>query len=427
MTKVFSPIPDPSLTEAVQSLASQCVKCGLCLPHCPTYAVAEDENESPRGRIELLKAVAEAKLPLTAKVEAHLDRCLTCRACEPVCPAKVRYGKLITKGRALIQQFPHRKKRFKPTHWLLNTLAARPPALRALHWILWLLEAGKIRTIAQTLKIPQILGLGKLDSMLPAVTRPQSLQTIYPAQGEPIGRVGLFLGCFQRLTDHPLYEASIKILTHLGYEVHLPPTQTCCGALALHAGHAEEAQRLALHNVKAFGEQMNYVVSLASGCGSVMQEYDHHFNPLAMQDPIHFFAKKMVDISSLVLKTPWPKTFSLKKFPHRIAVHSPCTLKNVCQSQHDPIALLKRIPEAEIIPLNNPYCCGAAGSYLLDFPEFSNPLVGRIVDELNTLCVTHLASSNIGCILHLKQSLKHRKVGIQIDHPIVILSKMINF
>ena len=421
-----------SLSDKVRNMASQCVKCGLCLPHCPTYILTEDENESPRGRIELLKAVAEEVLSPTPKVQKHLDHCLACRACEKVCPAKVQYGNLITHGRAMILQHPDTHKTSSILHRLFNTLASHPKQLTLLHKILWLLEKSYLRPIATHLKIPQLLGLNKLNQFLPKVDKPTSLKSFYSALSEKKGSVGLFLGCFQQLADVEIHKASIKILTHLGYDVYIPKTQTCCGAISLHEGKTGAAQSLIQQNVSAFempfSVELDYIVSSATGCGTVLHGYPNYLNSDIAQDSrYHSFANKIVDISTLILNSTWPANLKLKNFEKKIAVHSPCTLRNVWQTPEHAIQLLQRIPNAKIHPIKTPYCCGAAGTYMFDFPEIAHDLMGAILDELTMLQADVIVTSNIGCALHLKQSLKQKKFHIDVMHPITLLSNLIFF
>lgn len=426
------PSSDTSTHMVVRDLASQCVKCGLCLPHCPTYATLKDENESPRGRIELLKALAEDQLALTPKVQTHLNQCLSCRACERVCPAKVEYGKLITKGRAMIKQHPQSTKAHSLTSILLSYIVARPKLLAALHWLLWFIEISKIRAITSKINFPQLIGLGKLNQFLPTVSKPISFKSFYPAIGARQGSVGLFLGCIQKLTDPEIYTASLRVLTHLGYDVHIPKTQSCCAAIALHSGNTKQANELIEKNVNAFEKlfdaKVDYVVSLATGCGTTLKDYPDYIDAEKTQTGLHHsFATKVVDISSLVLRSTWPVNLKLKNFEKKIALHSPCTLKNVWQTSEHAEHILKRIPGAEISLIKDPFCCGAAGTYMVDFTEISESLVDKIIDELKPMKVDILATSNIGCALHLQQTFKRYKLPIHVTHPIVILSNLIIF
>lgn len=422
----------PRLNLSVRNLASQCVKCGLCLPHCPTYQLSEDENESPRGRIELLKAIAEKNLAPSPQVKQHLDQCLTCRACERVCPAKVEYGKLITSGRTLLATESTQRQKNYFMHHLFEYLVFHPKRLNGLHKLLWLLEVSKIRKMANFLKIPQLIGLGTLNQFLPPVAKPIALQTYYPAKNIRVGSVGLFLGCFQKLADVDVYQASIQVLTSLGFDVHVPKQQTCCGAISLHAGKSTQSQTLMQQNLEAFAEKdlekIDYIVSLATGCGTILKDYPNYTNAdIGPVDAYQSFAKKIVDISTLILNTTWPANLKLKNIKKNIAVHSPCTHKNVWRSENHPIELLKKIPQTKITPIETQTCCGAAGTYMFDFPSISESLVMKIVREVQSKKIDIVTTSNIGCALNLKQIFNKEGINIDVQHPISVLSKAIFF
>tara|TARA_R110002110_G_scaffold383245_4_gene594656 strand:- start:19117 stop:20409 length:1293 start_codon:yes stop_codon:yes gene_type:complete len=419
-----------SLARNVNTLASQCVKCGLCLPHCPTYHLTQDENESPRGRIALLQALAQEELSYTHKLTSHLDHCLSCRACERACPANVEYGALITQGRALIQRDAPKALKTNP-RFSLFTLITRPKILRAMHWLAWISDITKTRRIASKLGIIQLLGLTKFDTLLPSTQRPVSLKTYYPAKGKKIGRVGLFLGCIQKMTDTDIFLASIHVLTALGYDVHIPKQQACCGAINLHSGHPQSTIKFAKSNLAAFSD-LDYIVTLASGCGTTLSDYPKYFgsgtmNNMTQTKDLESFASRVVDISSLIEKTPWPKDLKIKKTTKRLAIHSPCTLKNVWQSENDIFALVQRSSEHEIYAVQSQYCCGAAGRYMFDFPEDAAKLVDKILTELSPLSVDILVTSNTGCSLHLKHHLRRKNLNISVQHPIVLLSNSIKF
>lgn len=422
----------------IESLASQCVKCGLCLPHCPTYHLTQDENESPRGRIELLRALAQENLSYTPKLKSHLDHCLTCRACEHVCPANVEYGQLITQGRILIQT--NAPKALRAPHKVsLLSLISHPKILRALHWLAWFAEITKIRTIARKTGITKWIKLNTFDNLLPTIKPPIKLKSFYPAMSKKVGSVGLFLGCIQKMTDTEIFQASIHVLTAFGYDVHIPPDQGCCGAMELHAGHLQSASSFAQSNLDAFSnsasQPMDHIVTLASGCGTTLSDYAKYFgsgtiemkNKSAQKKSLESFASKIVDVSSLIQKTPWPKNLKLKKIPHRFAMHSPCTLKNVWSSENDVFEIIKRISTHDIYTIKNQYCCGAAGRYMFDFPEVSKKLVNKISRELAPLAIDILLTSNTGCALHFKQHFQQKKLNISVKHPIVVLSHSINF
>lgn len=422
----------PQLLSMVESLASQCVKCGLCLSYCPTYQLTKNENESPRGRIELLKAISQDQLTLTPKVTQHLDQCLSCRACETVCPAKVSYGKLITRGRAMMKSLDEDYASPNATHRFFQYLVSHPKQLNRLHWLLWLLEISKIRKIGTFFRIPELLGLSAFNRFLPKVARPKQQQNHYAAIGPKKGTVGLFLGCFQRLTDVALYEDTISLLTQIGYDVIIPRQQTCCGAIALHQGDAHHAAPLMQKNVMAFTSQdmaeLDHVVSLASGCGSVLQEYpQYNDTDIPLESSYRSFANKIVDISTMLLNTTWPANLKIKNFEKKIMLHSPCTHKHGMRCANDPFQLIKQIPKAKVSLFSHQNCCGAAGTYMIDFPELSSELSRSLVHELEEKKPDILVTSNIGCALNFKQLIQEKKRNIEVIHPVTLLSKLIFF
>lgn len=425
-----------TVDKTVIDLASQCVKCGLCLPHCPTYELTQDENESPRGRIELLKAVAQNYLTPDSTVIRHIDQCLTCRACERVCPAKVEYGKLLTTGRTLLQQpnvnRSHPLKRNNLIHRWLNTIVSHPAQFNLLHWLLWGLERSGLRALSTKLKITNLIGLNSLNQLLPTVSKPCKFKPFYPAfAGNKVGTVGLFLGCVQKLTDSMLYQDAIQVLTHWGYDVYVAADQTCCGAIALHDGHAQRAQQLMTKNLHAFSpgtlsHEVDYIVTLASGCGTTLHDYEKYLHAdITQEGNVQSFAKKIVDISTLIYNTTWPANLKLKKFEKKIALHAPCTLKNVWQTQMHSEQLLQRLPGAQITRINHPHCCGAAGTYMIDFSDISEALGDALFNAIEPLQADIFATSNIGCALHMNRIFKNRGVNIEVLHPITLLSKSI--
>ena len=400
-------------SQRVNSLASQCVKCALCLPHCPTYKVSEDENESPRGRIALFQAIAEGALPLNEKSKGHLDRCLGCSACERVCPAKVEYGQLLDHGRYLLNTRDPALARHSvpPLVRSFTRLLRERTWLRGLQWILWGLQRSGLRSLARKTQLTRLLGLQRFEQILPhTVHKPSVLAQTYEPLGPKRGTVMLFLGCLTDLCDPQTLSAALQVLRLCGYTVIIPPEQTCCGAVNLHAGDWPTAQNCAKTNQQAFTQPENpidAVVSLATGCTVVIGDYQHNVIDL---------------VSFLVHQAEIPIT-TLRPLPLDIAIHTPCTRRNILRELSDPEKLLQKIPELRLHAITNPDCCGAAGTYMLEHPQMADTLADNLLISLEQVPIDLLATTNIGCALHLQQRLNQIKPGIKTVHPVVLLAQ----
>lgn len=395
--------------------ADKCVKCALCLPHCPTYRDSLDEGESPRGRIALMQGFVTGALEITPRLVGHLDRCLACRACEAVCPAEVPYGRLIDAARRELAKHGYAE------HFTARAFAwwmRGVPRLRALRWLLW---------IAQLLRLPKLAtpfsSLARLSRLLPQVRLPQAWQMVYPASGSE-REVELFLGCIARVVQPGVSIAAIRVLNALGYSVRVPAQQTCCGALDQHAGRSAHAAQLIRQNLDAFnaGHGAAPIIGTASGCGATLIEYG-----LLADDPrAATTAARVHDITTFILQEPGVANIKFRPLPVRILIHSPCTLKNVLKSEKTVAQLLRLIPELEIdaMPASTG-CCGAAGAYLINQPEISQRLADGIVSGIAQQPPSMLVSSNIGCALQLSAALKRHRLNIPVIHPVELLAQQL--
>jgi glycolate oxidase iron-sulfur subunit len=385
------------------AIADSCVKCGICAPHCPTYTYTQNENESPRGRIALIQAWAGGNLNVTNNLLDHIDNCLLCRACEKSCPAVVPYAKLIDDFRAEM----HNEKAAPLSVKLLKTIAENKRVQRWAKSGLKFYQKNNLQKTARFLHLPTLFGLGKIERLVPNYQESQPLQNYYPALNEVKGDVGLFVGCMGELLDSETVNAAIRVLTHIGFNVYLPETQTCCGALALHEGDASTARSLAKQNKTAFAnENLQTIITIASGCGSTLKDY----------------APNVVDISHFISQFE----FNLKPLAANICVHSPCTLKNVLKTDKSVLKLLKQIPEANISSLpETTQCCGAAGSYSLRHDKMAQTLLNELLETALEKSIDYLVSSNIGCALHIAAGLRERGKDLTIIHPIVLLAKQL--
>jgi glycolate oxidase iron-sulfur subunit len=401
-------MPVPTAAAFALKEADLCVLCGLCLPHCPTYRLSRDENESPRGRIQLMRALARGQLPLTPALEAHLDHCLACRACEAVCPAKVPYGQLIDATRAHIAKTSGRS----GTRRELMNLAARPERLGRAMGLARIYQRSGLRFLARHTGLLQLLGLARYDAALPELHTMGVWKSFYPAAGPACGAVSLFLGCVARALDRETIDAAIFVLNRFGYDVHIPPGQTCCGALHQHAGDPDTAQARARENLYAFGDAPRAVLYLASGCGATLTEYPQ---PLA---------SRTRDFCGFLSEAADPPSLRLDQ-PLTVAVHEPCTQRNVLHNADAVYALLGRVEGLDVLPLaENAVCCGGAGTYFLDEPKMADRLRENKLAAIEHAGVRTVLTSNIGCALHLTAGLRARGSAIEIIHPAVLLRRI---
>jgi len=392
--------------------ADLCVKCGLCLPHCPTYTKTQNENESPRGRIALIQAWAGGHLAASKKLLDHVDNCLLCRACERVCPAVVPYGRLANNFRE--QMAADRGSTLAVS--LLKTVSHSKAAGRLAQSGLKFYQTTRLQKAARLLRLPSLLRLAKVERLLPDYRERQALAAYYPATAKIKGSVGLFTGCLGTLLDYETVTSAIKVLTAAGFNVAIPAQQGCCGALALHAGDTETARQLAAGNCSAFAyNKLDAIVSIASGCGSQLQEYQQAE-----------FAGKVIDISQFLIKSGCDFSARLSTLAASVCLHTPCSLKNVMREEHGALKLLQQIPCIKLTPLPvSVQCCGSAGSYMLDHPQMAEALLGDLLALALERQPEYLLSSNIGCALHIAAGLRERGITLEVLHPIVLIARQL--
>ena len=378
--------------------AERCVTCGLCLPHCPTYRKTGSEADSPRGRIQLMRAVAQGVLPNNDRFKHHIDLCLSCRSCESACPNNVNYGAIVDVTRA---QFTPKKSVFsrlaKP--FIRHRFLAKP-----LLWLLWLMQQAQLIGIVKS--------FSPAAKLLPILQKPTTWQTLYPATAAKKGAVNLFLGCATDALDSHSLKASIYVLNHLGFDVHVPASQTCCGSIARQAGDENASKQLIATNQRSFDPSMP-ILTTASGCGAGLRDYltTHHVQ----------------DISAFLSTCDWSNV-SVQPLEAAIYVQDPCTLRNVQKSHLAVYTLLKNIPNAKIIALTgNAQCCGGAGAYMLTQSEMANQLLNDKLAAIKAANVAILATSNIGCSLHIANGLRAQNLTVKVLHPIQILAQQMGF
>ncbi|MGH8042508.1 MAG: (Fe-S)-binding protein [Rudaea sp.] len=394
----------------INALASQCVKCGLCLPHCPTYAVAATEAESPRGRIAFAQALANGQLDPSAPILTHLDNCLACMACERVCPSQVQYGELIVTTRAWLHASRAGMRTARALGWLLS----RP---RLLGVALRVANLPVLRQCIQSSIMRRLFRLFGLDRAVRELPRlPQVKQPVLSATPAVRGRIGLFLGCVAASADRDVHAAAIVLLRALGYEVVLPKAQGCCGALALHAGDATQAAHLADALRVAFaGANVDCVLVSASGCFGTLRDRVFADGAIHVHE-IHEFLDSDAHIGAL----------KFHPLAESIALHTPCTQRNVARADGAVARLLVRIPQLRIDALPAPPgCCGAAGDYFLHHPDIADTLRAQTLDQVLESTPNRLVTSNVGCRIFLGNGLRQRACAVTATHPVVLLAQQL--
>ena len=390
-----------------------CIHCGLCLPSCPTYQETGRESSSPRGRIFMMRGVAEGRVPLEGAVADEAYFCLACRACESACPAGVRYGHLVESLRAEVDARGARPWRTRVTRRLaLRHGVGSPGALRLGFALLRLYQRSGLQTLARRSGVLRLLGaLAEAEAMLPPVPDRFRAAIFSPAEGERRGRVALFTGCVMPELFAAVHAASVEVLRRNGFEVEIPPGQVCCGALHLHDGDPDAAARLHEGNRQAFRlDMLDAIVVNSAGCGA------------ALKDRADALAQSTRDICE------WLHEVGLRppqgELPLRVAYDDPCHLLHGQRIAAAPRELLRRIPGLELYDLpGSQDCCGAAGIYNLTHPETSRALLGRKLEALRATAPDVVATGNPGCLLQLAGGVRAAGLPIEVLHPVELLAR----
>ena len=371
-----------------------CVHCGLCTSACPTYVETGDENDSPRGRIYLMRSVVDGRLELTDKVRGHLDLCLDCRSCETACPSGVQYGRLLEPFRVEMQSEPSAAAEASPasTHpdwfhrWFLYGLF---PSRKRMSWALkparWA-QALKLDRLVQKIGLTRLLPerLRRMQEQLPQLgPAERPLPDFLPAKGERRARVALFLGCVADAMFRRVHWATARVLQENGCDVVIPQEQQCCGAIHYHSGASEPAVDLIKTNTAAFSDHsLDAVIVNVAGCGSMLKDYSHIIDELSpgsvdTQEVVERFRDVSEFLADIGIRQPQGAINAVA------AYQDACHLQHAQQIRTQPISLLEQIPELTVKQVQEPeLCCGAAGSYNLTQPEMSDRLGQRKVRHL---------------------------------------------
>jgi glycolate oxidase iron-sulfur subunit len=392
-----------------------CVHCGLCLASCPTYVELGEEADSPRGRIHLMRALEEGRLEPTPAVVQHLDRCLGCRACETACPSGVEYGKLIEAARPFVEV--HRSWHARLGRAALATVLTSP-VMGSLAMVPLRVGGGR-RALARFARRAPAWARPwlALAAAAPGTSREAPLPSVLEAEGTCRGTAVLLEGCAPARLFGGTLSATARLLSRAGVRVVVPRVQTCCGALALHLGHAERARRHARETLSAIGEA-NWIVSGAAGCGALLREYDH----LRPGDPAAgAVARRARDPLSLLheLGLPAPR----RALDRRVAVHDPCHLAHGQGVRAEVRRLLAGVPGLNLVELDEAdFCCGSAGTYNLTEPVLAGRLLARKLDRIAASGAQVVAAANPGCLLQIRAGVIVRGLDVAVEHPIDLLA-----
>ncbi|MCA9008909.1 MAG: 4Fe-4S dicluster domain-containing protein [Planctomycetaceae bacterium] len=426
-----------------------CVHCGLCTSACPTYVETGDENDSPRGRIYLMRSVVDGRLPLTDNVRRHLDLCLDCRSCETACPSGVQYGRLIEPFRVEMHESapasagseshakaPDRPQGHTPDwfhRWIMYGLF---PYRNRMRWALKparLMQLFGFDRLAQRVGVTRLLPsrLQRMQAQLPQLksTVPE-LPAFLPAKGIRRARVGLFIGCVADAMFRHVHWATARVLQENGCDILIPQNQTCCGAIHYHSGASEPALGLMQQNIQAFqAEALDAVIVNVAGCGAMMKDYSHIHSELTSgaanvphpeEADTARFCGLVRDISEFLITLGPIKPQG--RIDAVVAYQDACHLQHAQRIRQQPRDLLQLIPGITLRPVAEAeLCCGAAGSYNLTQPEMADRLGRRKTANLMDVKPDVVASGNAGCSLQLQAKLKEAGHNIPVLHPMELL------
>ena len=405
-----------------------CIHCGLCLEACPTYVITGNENDGPRGRLYLMRAVAEGRLENTsAAFRTHIDRCLGCRACEQACPAGVEYGVLLESSREELlgaqpkTDLTNRMLRFVLRHvwlspWRLRVLFGGARVFRDLGLARLLLKSGIARLLSRRVEF----GLGLLESSRPVLTAQIGRKDFRGAQSDRAqGTVLLFTGCVGEGLFARVNRATERVLRANGFEVKAPQEQVCCGALHAHAGDLEGARELARRNLNAFDSDAP-IITNAGGCGAMLTTYGH----LLADDPDRAeaaaqFSARVRDVSQQIKKSVSSSVRAAAE--RRVTYDTSCHLLYGQRAGEASQEMLQSVVGANFVPLEGTErCCGAAGIYNLLQPELSGRVLQEKLDHVRQTEATILATGNPGCQMHIGAGARIAGIKLQVCHPIEI-------
>ena len=430
-----------------------CIHCGLCLTACPTYRTLKIEPDSPRGRLYLMRGLAEGRISPSDPLVDHLDRCLDCRACETVCPAGVPYSRLLEATRG---QLARRWRRASPLrtlgHWVLRTVLPNAGRVELAADLLRIGQAKPLAALLATTVARRLLprfarqGLAMTPTLQPRRARAlESVATrlpegahmerrndalVFHPAGTPKGHVAFHTSCVMPAMFPETNHESVRLMVIAGLRVTVPRAQTCCGALHAHAGLRREAKSLGAANARAFAGEYEFVVSNSAGCGAALRETGHLLHDTSDGGAAEELSKRTRDVAEVLahfnLPLPPAPLHSAHDAsrPLRVTYHDACHLAHAQRVREAPRRLIRSLPGVEFVTLPNAdWCCGSAGVYNLTHPDMADTqLVGKL-DAVASVAPEVVVASNPGCLLHMRRGATARQMSPRFVHLVELLGE----
>lgn len=421
-------IPDPPSDADLL----RCVHCGLCLNHCPTYRLTSLETESPRGRIFLIKELAEGKQTANETFAGHIGLCLNCRNCETVCPSGVRYGVLVEAARGeIVKQQQAAGKRNRLSGLIFNQLFPYPSRLNFVVGMAGLYQRT-LQPLVRKSGVLKLFGrLGEMEGMLPESRKLRAFRPLRQSDAATGSKVALFTGCIMRAGFANIHEATVRVLERNGYTVRIPDGQVCCSALHVHAGERDTARELAKKNIDLFlREKWDSIVINAAGCGAQLKEYpelfrdDHEYFHRAEE-----FSARVKDVSELLANSPLVRDGNGSAKPAlktktRVTYQDACHLAHAQKIRVQPRQVLRGIENLELVEMRaSDRCCGSAGIYNVLHPEMADQLIDEKIANTRDTTAEIVVTGNIGCLLQLEYGKKRAGWNGRVMHLVELLDE----
>jgi len=404
-----------------------CMRCGMCLPACPTYKETFLETASPRGRVALVRKLQEGELDQSERLLEYLSLCLDCQACASACPCGVNAGELVA-------EFTCERKEGSEMGFMedliLRKLVPHPDRLESSLAPMRMYQRSGLQKLVRKLGILKMFPrpLERMEGLLPTLpTRPlrQEIREVTPAVGQERGTVGFFLGCVMSLIFSDASRATIKLLSTMGYKVITPRNQVCCGAPNMLGGDMAGLKEAAHTNIDIFGShEVDFIVTDCGGCGAELKKYGHHLDGYEAAES---FSGKVRDISQVLALHADELRARLKPLPIKVTWHDPCHIAHCQGIRKEPRDLLKLVPGIDYRELEAAdACCGSAGTYNIERPDMSDRILKRKLDTIRSSGAEVLVTGNPGCLLQLKKGLADHLPDVRIMHLTEILVRSMN-